>query len=398
MQLPNVAELKMIRQTFQFAKSLRWDRNTTSTRTPPPIYDELWFRWAKGLARQNHDNSNIETVIDMIDWNRILETLQSDSSLAKYTDDERQGMHLLHFVCALHPPGSVLELLLKSFPNAIFVQSANSGIIPLMIACGSNAASEIIETLLKHDTSGSGATLRITDTHGFSAVHWACREDVSSRVLQKLLLFDPMLAELIETNGSRHKITHVLFQGGRKEMLSDNQDTKLRFLLLARFKLPLDEAHFLFALHASVALECQFPVWNYLLAECATMGVDRDPFGNLPLHYAVQQKQHNIGEPTKQQWSSSQLLERVLRLSPEAASSRNRDGELPLSASLKSGFVWDKGIQALFHAYPEANCLLDPVTKLHPFCLAASFCHDLATTFMLLRQNPEHVLQRYGSK
>lgn len=93
---------------------------------------------------------------------------------------------------------------MEAFPKAIFVQSANSGIVPLMIACGSNAAPEIIETLLKLDASGIGATLRIEDSHGFSAVHWACREDVFfNLVIQKLLLFDPLLAEVFETNGSQ---------------------------------------------------------------------------------------------------------------------------------------------------------------------------------------------------
>mmetsp|Transcript_422 Transcript_422/g.628 ORF Transcript_422/g.628 Transcript_422/m.628 type:complete len:390 (+) Transcript_422:210-1379(+) len=389
----------MILETFQYAKSFLWDRHPTST-GPPAIYDELWFRWAKGLVPLNNGSSNGETAVDRIDWDRILEILQSDPSIANYSDGDRQGMHLLHFVCALHPPAYVLEFLLESFPNAIFVQSANSGIIPLMIACGSNAAPEIIAFLLKNDTSGNGinTTLRITDTHGFSALHWACREDVSSRVIQNLLLFDPLVAEIFEINVSRHKATHVLFQGGRKEMLSQDQDSKLRFVLLARFNLPIEEAYFPFALHASIALECQFRVWNYLLVKTAknssNVVVQRDPFGNLPLHYIVQQEQYKFGEPTNQEYSSSQVLERVLKLSPEAASSRNRDGELPLPAALKSGFVWDKGIQALFHAYPEANCAPDPVTKLYPFCLAASFCHDLATSFVLLRQNPELVVRR----
>jgi hypothetical protein len=112
-------------------------------------------------------------------------------------------------------------------------------------------------------------------------------------------------------------------------MLSDDPDAKLRFLLLARFNLPLDEANFSFALHASIALGCRFPVWNYLLADSAShSSVHRDPFGSLPLHYAVQHEQYIFAEPTKQQCYSSQVLERVLKLLPEAASIRNRDGEL----------------------------------------------------------------------
>lgn len=178
-----------------------------------------------------------------------------------------------------------------------------------------------------------------------------------------------------------------------------DQDAKLRFLLLARFNLAVDdeEQQLSFSFHASIALECRFQVCNHLLTNtanhCSDVGVQHDPFGNLPLHYVVQQDQNNVGEAANDYRSSAQLLELVLKLSPEAASRHRRHGELPLPAALKSDFVWDKGIQALFHAHPDANCEPDPVTKLYPFCLAASFCHGLTASFALLRQNPEHVLR-----
>jgi len=120
------------------------------------------------------------------------------------------------------------------------------------------------------------------------------------------------------------------------------------------------------------------------------MALQCDPYGNLlPLHYVVEHQQQD--KSTHQQCFEGTLFERVSKLDPDAASTRNVNGQLSLVAALKSDFVWDNGIKALFAAYPEANCNFDEVTKLFPFCLAVVSSGDLTTSFALLRKNPEHV-------
>jgi hypothetical protein len=58
-----------------------------------------------------------------MDWAHVMEELATNPSIANYSDEERQGMHLLHLVCALHPPLKVVRFNIEVFPQIPMLES-----------------------------------------------------------------------------------------------------------------------------------------------------------------------------------------------------------------------------------------------------------------------------------
>ena len=89
------------------------------------------------------------------------------------------------------------------------------------------------------------------------------------------------------------------------------------------------------------------------------------------------------------------------QLYPEAAQASLSNGRLPLHWALESGKTWGEkdylAIRKLVESYPNGVTVVDPVTGLAPFMMAAAAaCKDpessVETTFMLLRLDPAQVL------
>jgi hypothetical protein len=75
----------------------------------PEIYTSLWEQW----SRRSDD------AISDVDWDTVVDAVQRDPAVTHYFDKDRRNMLLLHFVCALHPPLHVVELVLEANPAAI---------------------------------------------------------------------------------------------------------------------------------------------------------------------------------------------------------------------------------------------------------------------------------------
>eukprot|EP00980_Cylindrotheca_fusiformis_P011435 scaffold2649_cov137-Cylindrotheca_fusiformis.AAC.10 len=355
-----------------------WNRR----KRPPALYDELWWKWSRNLDAVVH-------------WNNVLQNLSKDPFIAQYADEERQGMHLLHFICALHPPPTVVRATMDAYPQGRYTPSSNAGILPLMIACGRNASPAVLDELV---ANGAADTITMVDSNGFSAIHWACRDDVSSEVVQKLLEVDPSAASLTTTKDPMETLV-------QRDMtkLSVHQGQKLSLILRARYFTSIQlDPNSNSLLHAALALQVPRKFLEYSLQQESedqkSVAKYRDCYGNLPLHYAVQRR---VVEQPDMAEIMHDLISRIVVSFPEAVSLRNSCGGLPLHEALKNGYTWAEGVKILFDANPQANAILDPIDRVYPFCLAAMFptnTENLDTSYSLLRENPEILVCYYDSE
>lgn len=365
---------------------------------PPSIYLSLWELWSR-----NCDDDDLQSLVD---WPRLLRAIEKKPSVAFYFDEPRRGMLLLHFACALYPPTNVIEALLKANPAAVYHKSLSAEITPLMIACGRNASPDVIRIL----TRGGGAkdTVQMRDSTGYTAVHWACREDVSKEVLRRLLLIDPTLADSrvqappctyrnnCSGGGSRYPsfsegVTplDILCQSRVSNAFSYNQWCKVCFVLWARQygSIANRNEQVFSTLHAALALKCPKDVVDLTVEQygAESAGI-RDKFGNLPLHYAVRLTP-----------AEDSIIPKLLNFFPPAAEAVDAHGELPLFVALKHGCTWSKGVRELLMYHPCAISMLDDRTRLYPFTLAAAASatrKDLETIYMLLLDHPQLVSEQ----
>ena len=83
------------------------------------------------------------------------------------------------------------------------------------------------------------------------------------------------------------------------------------------------------------------------------------------------------------------VVEILIAASSDSACVPNSLGRLPLHLAIASGKKWENGVEAILHAYPDALTMQDPLTRLYPFLLAAE-CQtsETNTIFELIRTNP----------
>jgi Ankyrin repeat len=343
-------------------------------RHPPRVYLKMWDHWAPFGA----DSKDAK-----VDWEDVLEQVRLHPSIARYCDEERLEMFLLHFVCALQPPLEVVEAVMMANPEAISKKSLSAEITPLMVACGRNASPQVIRRLVK----GAEETILVTNADGYAAIHWACREDVSPGVVHELLHVLPEVAnQCVRGDRVRTKditpVDIVSRSGTTYGSLLPTQWKKIVLFLQARHYGNVDQGMSTM-LHAALALQsCDVIVRGVLEHDEGrrqSIGL-RDEYGHFPLHYAVR-------------WHSStdRLLFRLLSSRPDVASFRDASTlKLPLHEALISGYGWHEGIQELFLLHKPAVYEIDSGYELYPFALAAAFS-DLDATFNLLRQYPNAV-------
>ena len=85
-------------------------------------------------------------------------------------------------------------------------------------------------------------------------------------------------------------------------------------------------------------------------------------------HPYLQQQQRRSNATT-----SSSVIQILLEASPEAASySHPRTGRIPLHFAILSGKSWHEGVCPMLEVYPDGIMVVDSVTGLYPFMLAAS--------------------------
>lgn len=205
------------RRSRRNEKRRRQSQNSSasSRRGPPFVYDYLWQCWSqhqqhqeeddvadddedgnRQLRRQSHQNRGGGG--GAVEWHLVEQCFDSQAvpveeirAAAEYSDDERDGMLLLHLVCAMDPQSALLvEAVIAANPAALATPSRRGGLTPLMVACGRNASPAIVSLLCRRDP----AALNRTDPHGYGPIHWACRQDVSHEVVRLILKIDPSQA------------------------------------------------------------------------------------------------------------------------------------------------------------------------------------------------------------
>jgi ankyrin repeat protein len=350
----------------------RWTK--LRKRNPPKLYIRLWNTWTKESDQAN----------PQVDWEAVLEQVRRKPRITCYQDEERQGMLLLHLACALKPPISAINVILRVNPQAVGHKSITAGLLPLHIAVGRNADVAVVRRLIQQDPQA----LLIPDHNGHTVIAWACRVDVSKDLLRLLLEFNPSLAQR-RTNkfGSplefvyRHR--HYYKTAHAVPFWHTNQWAKLTYILWA--------AHYgtvvsprngqtLSTLHAALSLACP----THIIEDATSLHAQnasgiRDVHGNYPLHYAVRTLN-----------ASRQVLLKLLKYFPDAVSIRDNQLQLPLHEALKSGRTWEEGVKELYYAYPAAIAEQDSETCMLPVLLAAVHC-DLTTIHALLREYPQVV-------
>ena len=111
--------------------------------------------------------------------------------------------------------------------------------------------------------------------------------------------------------------------------------------------------------------------------------------GNLPIHIAAsvrpRQLKHSSGENFNVDediigtslWQSKRepgsIIKYLLEQQPMAANIPNADGRLPLHIAIESGLDCEADLKPLLDVYPQGSSNIDPITKLHPFMLAAVY-------------------------
>jgi hypothetical protein len=353
----------------------------------PWVFDEVWDTW-EDLERGDKTTGEV-------DWFTLSAALRRESEIARYSDAERDHMLLLHLVAGLRPPLNVVESVIAANPAALSSQSINGGLTPLMIACGRNASRRVIRLLVSKDRKG----LDVRDSTGQTAIHWACRENVSHEVIKQLLWSEPTLAyrlvQKLFIPGAPYLAQHhvggvspleILYKQHHAGMRGSNtgwdtnQWKKLSYLLWARHygSINTRSQHSFSVLHAALALKCPVGVIDTAMRlHCRSVAGTRDVHSNIPLHYAVES------------WTvtGAHILQ-LLRAFPQAATTRNGNNRLPLHQALKSGKAWHQGVSLIYEQFPAAAASKDGETLLPPALLAAAFS-DLDSTFALLRQDPQ---------
>ena len=112
--------------------------------------------------------------------------------------------------------------------------------------------------------------------------------------------------------------------------------------------------------------------------------------GNYPLHHVIIRRPFRVKDV--------QLIRELLQAYPEAASKRNKAGDLPLHIAIRDRMVWEEGLDEIVKAYPDALNAAEADSKLYPFLLAASLGGKVAvnTTYQMLLVKPHLVKDATG--
>jgi len=321
-----------------------------------------------------------------VDWDAFLTSLRQHPSAAFYSDEARDQMLLLHLVCALNPPVDLVEQVYGMNPIAVYHQSTQGGLTPVMIACGRNARPNVIRLLCSKDKKA----LTRKDSSGYTAIHWACRENVSHKLVKTILLVDPLQstrtvdrADGIQQQAGGISPVEILYQNRSSTgtTWTTNQWSKFTYLLWARHYGSIDarSQHNFSTLHAALACKCPSDVIDEVIKLYGASGAGvRDVYRNLPLHYAVQSAT-----------VSRAHIQGLLVHFSQAAALNNAGGRLALHEALIYGKRWRDGIDLIYRCNKAAAAIDDGCTLLPPALMAASLNSDVETIFGLLRAYPQ---------
>jgi ankyrin repeat protein len=310
---------------------------------------------------------------------RLLEKKDMDS--LEWTDFH--GNTALHILCR-HDCMNLraIDVVLLRRPHMAGTPN-HSGWTPLHLACQKHSqasASELDSILLALIRACPFAVSKRRES-GYARetpFDMACQSKAGLSVIEAMLSVDPTLAiPRAETLSNNHSTLQVLWNSGLKKHVASVLLTSL-FLRVVN-----DRRSFL--LHAACVRRIPRDCFEAILRENSHQAMTKDPYGNLPLHYAASQKNSSALPYTES------IISLLLDSAPNAAYVRNTEGRLPLHNALDyPHLTWERGLSKL----AKDNLLVrDPCTGLYPAQMVAVHANQsrvhLTTLFSMICAAPE---------
>jgi hypothetical protein len=334
--------------------------------------------------------SHIDTIASRR-WKEVLAWIVFHPDELLFLDKKSQTV--LHHACLFRAPAQVIAMILFQAPELASMANADDE-IPLHWAVRLSAPHEVIQCLLSaHPVSACG----VKDKDGASALS---------------LLWERHDAELLQlwwASGREAVLAHAGWKGILyflqcfsfsfvRDAADGDDDTAEAMISHGDDFLPL---------HTATRCEMCPPLMYPLFLQVHKDETPKqDELGRTPLAVACLDP---VGNRSVGALSKVHLL---LAAYPEAASVEDYFGRIPLHTALESGLRWEEGIDCLVSVSPQYLQLIDPVTRLPPFLLAATasrtsprtnegyesrICRNegetqyLSTVFSLLRADPSQL-------
>ena len=316
--------------------------------------------------KQQQPSSELYDLILDMSWHKAVRHCRAHPTDASYQDGDNLETPL-YLACLSRPPVRLVRSLLQAFPAGAETTSRN-GDLPIHVACRYNASIEVLRALV-NDHVG---TVGISSKWGATAVRalWDGRDT-------------------IESNRAEENYETVFWK---------KMHCLLRALATSRQQSQGQSTEILYMVHAVVAMgSLGYPseVLEYVLQTYPEQVSQKDGMGQLPLHIAVGPSQWSNRSRRKYKPREQQAIIKLLRRYAESAQCLDPNepvGRYPLHTALANRHHWGGGIKELFQNAPFAASLVDPVTGVYPFQLAAvpvrDTAIDLDSVYQLLRVHP----------
>jgi ankyrin repeat protein len=317
-------------------------------------------------------NHLIENVASR-NWSSVESWIAAHPNQLQWPDHRSQT--LLHRICLVRAPASVVSLLLKHAPE-LAGKPNRDGELALHWAIRLMAPNEIVSLLLAAHPPG----LTALDKEGQSPL-----SIVWERHREHFVYCYGQNPDSLQSLPSWTRLMHLFRLCG-----SSDPSTRKKGESNARFH----------PLHIAAMYPSPPDFFAFLTRAFPRELSVRDRNGDLPLHVACAIPR--FGNRTCDHEKS--IIQHLLGMYPRAALAVNAQGQLPFHLALRAGISWNEGLSDLFERYPEVIGVYDPVSGLYPFMLAAAAvrgeesssggggeendCKGLFTVFRLLRADP----------
>ena len=329
-----------------------------------------------------------DLVVDL-NWTRVIEHATEFPHDAQWTDGHWHETPL-YSACQNNPPFEVIQALVRAYPDALICPTRGNNDLPIHIACRYQLSEQILEEFLRTFPETAVGQTRwgrtpIMALWEFRTKSGETDEDpIDDEFWRKVLVILKAVRRFRERSRC-----HV-----ERPFRSTWSDTMERYNPESRE----DDASERGIVHAAVSLgslSCPTRILERALRNFPHQVFRRDSWDQLPLHIAVGPTSWNASTRRQYRPREHEFIKLLLDAYPEAAREPNHrdDHRYPLHSAVSNRHTWDGGVECLFRAAPEVVMVLDPVTKLYPFQLAAVPIRDsnvdLNTVYMLLRSHPD---------
>jgi ankyrin repeat protein len=349
---------------------------------------------------ENRALKNLQYFIQEEKWNLVRARCQDHPEEFRFVDTF-SGLTLLHQLCfKTITPLDVFQMVVNVCPEATKIQDRRYGSTPLHILCLNSQRSigKVDLVLLCMEPEN----LLIKNVAGDTALHIACEMNAMLPVIKSLVqknpdvlfeknrydrtAFSPLRRHYFHSIPGHLAIIRLLkgedVQDGHFERFWE----KLEYFVHESFRQhspycpkDTDRNDSSFLIHGLLQFQPNvLDTYKIALKQRPDSFAVADAAGNYPLHRAI-----------LLDLSGPFILE-ILHAYPEAASVRNKDGDLPLFLAIRQRIGWKQGLGEIVKADTDILASQDKETSLFPFLLAASIDGDTAvdTAYQLLCAKP----------